>query len=109
MTERVTHVVHLRDDLAVLQQICLDRVLSTANRFERQVDGDALMADARQDLGDRLDRLRTGGYDDLQPCSSRSARPARGLRLAASLRSLLDSLLASGSLVARLTLRPSRP
>jgi hypothetical protein len=74
MTEGVAHVVHLRDGFAVLEQVRLHRVIHPTARLEREIDGDALMADAREDLAHGLHRFGAGGHAQLQPAARRHVR-----------------------------------
>src|SRR6185503_941338 len=69
VAERIANVVHLRDDLAVVEEVRLHGVIESAARLDRKVDGDALMTDPREDLAHGLDGLSVGGDGDLEPTS----------------------------------------
>jgi hypothetical protein len=71
MAKRVPDVIHLRDDLAVVEEVRLHGVVEPAARLDRQIHRDALMPDARQDLAHGLDGLGVDRDRDLKPASSR--------------------------------------
>jgi hypothetical protein len=65
VAERVANVVHLRHDLAVVEQVRLHGVVEAPARLDRQIDRDALMTDAREDLAHGLDGLSVCGDREL--------------------------------------------
>src|SRR3989442_9008918 len=72
--ERIACVGDLRGGIYVLDEVRLHRVISAATRRDGNVDGDAVVTVATQDLAHRFDRLRVGGNGDLEPARSRRAR-----------------------------------
>ena len=65
MAERVAHAAHADARDPVVDEVRLHDVQSGG--LERLLDGDAVVADATEDLAHRFDRLRVRRDRDLEP------------------------------------------